>query len=109
MASKREIDQNILKKVLDAATYRSITFSSRSVTKEDSSYRIRGILTLNGISREMTFTAHNEGNYYVAEAWLNLPEFRIKPFSAFFGAIKIKPDILIKTALPAGKVQVKQN
>ena len=108
-ASKKEIDQSILKDVLDAATYRFITFSSRSVTKEDSSYRIKGILTLHGISREMTFTARNEGNYYKAEAWLNLPEFGIKPFSALFGAIKIKPDILIKTALPIGNVQVKQN
>ena len=102
-ASKKEIDQSILKDVLDATTYRFITFSSRSVTKEDSSYRIKGILTLHGISREMTFTARNERNYYVAEVWLNLPEFGIKPFSALFGMLRIKPGIFIKTALPLGK------
>jgi hypothetical protein len=101
--SIKEIDENILKDVLDAATYRFITFSSKSVTKEDSSFLIKGTLTIHGISREMTFTARNEGNYYVAEAWLNLPEFGIKPFSALFGAIRIKPDIFTRTALPLKK------
>jgi hypothetical protein len=102
-ANKKDIDENILKDVLDTATYRFITFGSASVTKEDSSYLIKGTLTLHGVSREMTFTARNDGSYYVAEAWLNLPEFGIKPFSALFGAIRIKPDIFIKTSLPLGK------
>ena len=101
--SMKEIDENILKDVLDAATYRFIVFGSGSVTKEDSSYLIRGTLTIHGVSREMTFTAHNEGNHYVAGAWLNLPEFGIKPFSALFGAIRIKPDIFIKTSVPLKK------
>jgi hypothetical protein len=98
-ANKKDIDENILKDVLDAATHRFITFSSASVKKEDSSYQIKGTLTLHGISREMTFTARNEANHYVAEAWLNLPKFGIRPFSALFGAIRIKPDIFIRTAL----------
>ena len=102
-ASKKDIDENILKDVLDAATHRFITFSSASVTKEDSSYLIKGTLTLHGIPREMTFTARSEGNYYVAGAWLNLPKFNMRPFSALFGAIKIKPDIFIRTALALEK------
>jgi hypothetical protein len=102
-SNKKDIDGNILKDVLDTETYRFITFSSASVKKEDSSYLIKGTLAIHGISRVMTFTARNEDNYYVAEAWLNLPEFNIKPFSAFFGAIKIKPDIFIRTALAVGK------
>lgn len=102
--SIKEIDENILKEVLDASTYKFIIFNSVSVVKEDSYYLIKGTLTLHGISREITFTACNEENYYVAEAWLNLPEFGIKPFSALFGAIRIKPDIFIKTMLPFKKV-----
>lgn len=98
--SLKEIDDNILKDVLDAAKHKYVTFCSSSVTKEDSSYPINGTLTLNGISREMTFIARNEGSYYVAEARLNLPEFGIKPFSALFGAIRIKPDILIWIKIP---------
>jgi hypothetical protein len=100
---KKEIDENILKDVLDAATYRYISFSSKSVTKEDSSYRIKGTLTLHGIEKDIVFTARNEGEYHIAEAWLHLPDFSIKPFSTLFGAIRIKPDILIRVSLPLNK------
>jgi len=98
--SMKEIDDNILKDVLDAAAHRYVFFCSASVTKEDSSYLIRGTLTLRGKEKEIIFTARNEDGCYVAEARLNLPDFGIKPFSALFGAIKIKPHILIKVALP---------
>ena len=101
--SMKEIDENILKDVLDAATYRSISFTSRSVTKEDSSYKIGGTLTLHGEAREIILTARNDGQYYVAEAWLRLPDFGIKPFSALFGAIKIKPDVLIRIMISREK------
>jgi hypothetical protein len=101
--SMKEIDDNILKDVLAAAYHRYIFFCSSSVTREDSSYRIRGTLTLRGREKDMLFTARDEDGYYVAEARFNLPDFGIKPFSALFGAIRIKPDILIKAALPLGE------
>lgn len=98
--SMKEIDDNILKDVLDAATHRYIFFCSASVTKEDSSYRIKGTLTLRSREKEILFAARNEDGHYFAEAWLNLPDFGIKPFSALFGAIRIKPDILIRIIIP---------
>jgi hypothetical protein len=99
-ASLKEVDDNILKDVLDASHHRYITFCSSSVTKEDSSYLIRGTLTLRGKETEIIFAARNEDDCYVAETRLNLPDFGIKPFSALFGAIKIKPHVLIRVALP---------
>ncbi len=98
--SIKEIDDNILRDVLDAAAHKYIFFCSASVTSEDSSYLIRGTLTLRGKSKEILFTARTEDGFYVAESALNLPDFGIKPFSALFGAIKIKPQILIRVALP---------
>ncbi len=98
--SLKEIDDNILRDVLDAASHRYIFFCSDSVTKEDSSYLIRGTLTLRGKPKQILFTARTEDGFYVAETVLNLPDFGIRPFSALFGAIKIKPHILIRVALP---------
>jgi hypothetical protein len=103
LESMKEIDENILKDVLDAATYRYISFRSASVTKEDSSYRITGTLSLCGKEREILFTVQDKGNYYEAEMRLHLPDFGIKPFSALFGAIRIKPDILIRMTIPASE------
>ncbi len=101
--SLKEIDENIVKDVLDAATYRSISFDSTSVTKENSTYRISGILTLRGNDRAILFTVRKEGEHHIAETWLHLPDFGIKPFSALFGTIKIKPDVLIRITVIRAK------
>ena len=98
--SMKEIDDNILKDVLYAATHRYIFFCSASVITDDSFYRIKGTLTLRGKGKEILLTAQNEDKYYVAEARLRLPDFGIKPFSALFGAIRIKPDVLIRIMIP---------
>ncbi len=102
-ADREEIDGSILKDVLHAETYRQISFSSLSVKKEDSTHLVTGILSLHGTRKEITFAVRLEGGYYVADACLHVPDFGIKPFSALFGAVRIKPDILIRVMLPAGE------
>jgi len=101
--SRREIDENILKDVLDSATYGEISFSSASVSKENSAYLVKGSLTMHGNSRELTFTVHEKEDTRIAEILLHLPDFGIVPFSALFGAIKIKPDVLIQVVIPGKK------
>ncbi len=98
---RKEIDRSILKDVLHAEAYPKITFSSLSVQEEDSTHLVTGILSLHGIDKEITFTVRSQENYYVADACLHMPDFGIKPFSALFGAVRIKPDILIRVMLPA--------
>lgn len=99
-ADRKEIDKSILKDVLHADTYRKISFNSLSVRKEDSTHRVEGTLSLHGIEKVITFTVRPEGGYRVADASLHMPDFGIKPFSALFGAVRIKPDILIRVMLP---------
>lgn len=100
-ADRREIDGIIRNVVLQTGTYSEITFRSDSVDKEDSTYRVRGNLGLHGKEKEITFTVRRQGNCRVAEALLHLSDYGIQPFSALFGAVRIKPDILIRVTLPA--------
>jgi hypothetical protein len=58
------------------------------------------VLLLHGTEKEIAFTAKNGGEYYLAEVHLHLPDYGIKHFSALLGAIKIKPDILIRVRVP---------
>lgn len=97
---KKEIDENIIKSVLETDTYKDIVLSSSSVTEEDSSYNVKAGLTVHGRTREVSFTVRREDNYQIADFLLHLPDFDIKPFSALFGMIKIKPDILIRVMIP---------
>jgi polyisoprenoid-binding protein YceI len=97
---KKEIDENILGKVLETGRYKDILLTSSSVTKKDSSYAIKAALTLHGKTKEISFSVTREGDYHVADFLLHLPDFNIKPFTALFGMIKIKPDILVRVMIP---------
>ncbi|MDA8431407.1 MAG: YceI family protein [Nitrospiraceae bacterium] len=99
-SDRKDIEKTIREGVLQTGTYREIAFRSRSVAKEDSTYLVRGDLSLHGAEKEITFSVRLEGSDRVAEARLHLPDYGIKPFSALFGAVRIKPDILIRVTLP---------
>jgi hypothetical protein len=97
---KEEIEKIMSRDVLESDIYEDFFLTSTSITKEDFTYSIKASLELHGIEREIAFTAKDEGGYYVTEIQLHLPDYGIKPFSALFGAIKIKPDILVRVQVP---------
>jgi polyisoprenoid-binding protein YceI len=98
---REEINGNIVKNVLDSDRFGEILLQSSSVEKEESHYRVRGKLTLHGITKEISFPVRRDDHSFVVEVRLYLPDFGIRPFSALFGAIRIKPDILIRVEVPA--------
>jgi hypothetical protein len=97
---KEEINRNIIMDVLDTRRYKDIILKSSSVTKENSAYRVNAALTLHGIMRDVTFLVTSVLKHYVADVHLILPDFGIKPFSTLFGAVRIRPDILIRAVIP---------
>lgn len=102
---KKEIDRNIFVDVLQAAFFREISLKSSSVTKEDTSYNVDATLNLHGKEKQIYFTVKDEGENLSADIWLHLPDFGIKPFSALFGTLRIKPDVLIRIKIPSGPLQ----
>ncbi len=103
---RKEIDHNIFFDVLDASFHREISFRSSSVIKEEDSYSVDAILLLHGTERRISFSIRDEGKYHRADIWLHLPDFGIKPFTALFGALRIKPDVLIKISIPTEGLQL---
>ncbi len=97
---KEEIERNIIKDVLDTETYKDILLASSSVKKEDSTYFVKASLMLHGTEREISFTVKEEEKSYRADVLLHLPDYGIRPFSTLFGAIRLKPDILIRVRSP---------
>ena len=97
---KETVGETIIKKVLETDAYHDIIMVSSSVTREDSSYKIEADLTLHGRTRQISFSVRKEDGRYNADIWLHLPDFGIRPFSALFGMIKIKPDILVRVIIP---------
>jgi hypothetical protein len=97
---KEEINRSITRDVLGTDTYKDILLKSSSVTRENSTYLVKAALALHGITRDITFDVKPVAKQYVADVRLSLPDFGIKPFAALFGAIRIRPGILIRVMIP---------
>ncbi|HHH30440.1 MAG TPA: YceI family protein, partial [Polyangiaceae bacterium] len=88
---KKKIEGNITSDVLSPKKHPTARFRSTEVSDS----RIVGELELNG--RKKQIELRRDGN--VVTATLHQPDFGIKPFSAMFGTLKIKPDVQIKLTL----------
>jgi hypothetical protein len=70
------------------------------VLPEGDGFRISGELTLHGNTRPITFVARREGTRMMAEVRLHQPEFGVKPYTALLGALKVKPDVIVRCSVP---------
>lgn len=99
---RNEIERAMREEVLETAKYPDITFESTSVTSNkvfEGQYRvgINGKLSLHGVSRdcpiEAQVIASEDGFRARGEFTLLQSEYRIKPFAAAGGTIKLKDEL----------------
>lgn len=100
-ADKHKIEQNIANDVLEVRAHPNIHFRSIEVVPDGEGYRVRGELTLHGRSKTIDLKLEKKADRLVAEVQLRQPDFGIKPYSAMFGALKIKPDVVVRCSAPA--------
>ncbi len=82
-----EIEKNARNDVLNAARFPQVKFEG-----EASETELHGTLTLHGVSRPLR--APRLGNS--VELKLDVRDFGIKPFTAMLGALKVKPELLVR-------------
>ncbi len=87
-----EIEKNIVKEVLEAAKFPQVRFESSRVTATE----VVGQLTLHGVTREIRCTRAADG---LVEARLDQRDFGIKPYSAMFGTLKVKAEVVVTVRL----------
>jgi hypothetical protein len=97
---RRDIEATIARSILDAPGHPFISFHSSSVVADGAGYRAAGVLSIRGCERSLGVAARHEGDRAVVEARIHQPEFGIKPYTAMLGAVKIKPDVLVRLVLP---------
>jgi hypothetical protein len=98
-SNKKDIERNA-EKALDPRKYPKIQFRSVSVKRDGAQARIEGDLTLHGVTNSISLDAHDDGQRWNAKVVLDQRKFGIKPFSAMFGALKIKPDVEVNISMP---------
>jgi hypothetical protein len=97
---RKEIERNIVRDVLQADRFPVATFRSTAVEASGEAsgerYRISGQLELHGVVRDLSFAVERQGSRAVARFPLQQPDFRIKPYRALLGALKVKPQIIVE-------------
>ena len=87
---KGEIARTIDEKVLRGGT---IAFRSRTVTERAGGYDVEGELDLLGVTRPLGFSLRLEGDHLTGSARLKQSDWRIKPYSAMLGTLKVADDV----------------
>ncbi|MBW2588824.1 MAG: YceI family protein, partial [Deltaproteobacteria bacterium] len=77
-----------------------IRFDSTNVVERGEGFAVEGTLQLYGKSRSIQTSVRAAGGRWGAELKLHQPDFGIKPFSAALGALKVKPDVLVRVSVP---------
>jgi polyisoprenoid-binding protein YceI len=107
---KAEIEDNIQNKVLHTQIYPEIIFASSTVSGKkikDGSYKIKitGNLSLFGVTRLIeisTLVSINENQLIATGDFLiKQTDFKIKPFSALGGTLKVKDELRLSFSLQA--------
>ena len=96
----RKIEGNAANDVLAARRFPTITFRSSKVVRDGERARVEGALTLHGATRPLAFDAVADGASWRTEVRLDVRDFGIKPYSALFGTLRVRPDVRITIRVP---------
>jgi hypothetical protein len=96
----RKIEQTIADDVLRTKQYPEAHFQSSSVLASDAAHDVRGVLTLAGESQEITARVRHEHSRHTCAVSLDQRRWGITPYTAMFGTLKLKPEILVRISVP---------
>lgn len=97
---RREIEATIAATILVAPRHPWILFQSTSIAGEGPMRRIEGTLSIRGNERPIALSARRDGERALIESLIHQPDFGIRPFSAMLGALRIKPQVLVRLTAP---------
>lgn len=107
--NRAEIDRSLQRDVLDSARHPAMRLSATAApapaTADQQSWRIRGTLSLRGVTRPVEIPVRRVDDKLVAELVLHQPHFGIKPFSAALGALRVHADVRLVVRVPATVLQ----
>jgi polyisoprenoid-binding protein YceI len=102
---KKKIEGNIRKAVLETKRYPVIKFRSSQVSgpasaAETGAVRVAGVLSLHGADQEISLGGQVEDGETFVCGRLEQPDFGIEPYSALFGALKVKSHVDVEIRVP---------
>jgi len=102
-----KIARSIRDEVLMAARHPKIGFTAPWPSDDEVKAgvgTVSGELHLNGVRRPVAVKLTRAESRWVARVSIHQPDFGMKPYSAMFGALKVKPGVVIELSLPAAEL-----
>jgi len=97
---QKKIYDNVTKDVLRVRKHPEIRFDSTQVVKRGEGFAVEGTLQIHGQSRSIQTSIRADGDRWRTEITIHQPDFGIKPFTAALGALKVKPDVIVRLSVP---------
>lgn len=85
---RKTIDKDILKQ-------QSISFRSSSVEADGEGLKVSGDLEMGGTSKPVAFDLSESGGALSGSTVVKQTDFKIKPYSALFGALKVNDEVKV--------------
>ncbi len=101
-SDKKKIEKSIVTDVLHARKHPSIEFESSEVVSEGKGYRIKGELTLHGVTCPISAKVNPSRGRWSTLVSINQPDYGIEPFRAMLGTLKVKPKVRVRLSVPDG-------
>lgn len=104
ISDKKTRDEHMYE-LLQAEKFKTITFDIRSITKVDVDYEIKGVLTLNGVQRnikaKISINKQNNQLLLTGGFSFNLTDFSLEPPTMMFLTVRNQTDISYNITLEA--------
>lgn len=100
-SDRAEIGRTMREEILDAASHPSITFRSTRVAGTPEAFTVEGDLTIMDQARPVTIRAEVTGGRLRGHATVAQTDWGIKPYSAFFGALRLADEVRVEFDLAA--------
>jgi polyisoprenoid-binding protein YceI len=97
---KKKIYDNVTKDVLHVRKFPEIRFESTKMVERGDGFSVEGTLHLHGKSRSLQASVRPDEGRWTTEVRLHQPDYGIKPYTAALGALKVKPDVLVRISVP---------
>ena len=88
-----DIEADMAKKVLHPDKYPTVNFSSKAIQVNEGGYHVNGELSLHGVTKSVDFDIDTSGGGLKGRFTLIQTDYKIKPFKAMMGTLKIKDEI----------------
>ncbi|GAA5111214.1 YceI family protein [Haloechinothrix salitolerans] len=95
-SDRAEIERTIRDKILFPDRYPTITFTSTAVRAEGDEIEVDGDLTVMGVTHPLTARARLDDGTVHGRAAVTQTTWGIKPYSAFFGALRLADEVAVE-------------